>query len=74
MKSTWTGKVQLAVKQAVTVVAEAVAGAGARPLHRCDGFHCDCERRREVAAQSRGRDGAWLPGRSGWLRRDRQED
>jgi hypothetical protein len=56
----------------VTVVAEAVSGDKQRQPHECDGFHCDCERRSDVAARSRESAGAWLSGRSGWLKRERE--
>jgi hypothetical protein len=72
MKSTWSGRVQVAVKRVATVVAGAVSGPTApRRTHVCDGFHCDCERRAEVDAQSREASGAWLSGRTVWLKRER---
>jgi len=72
MKSTWSGRVQVAVKRVATVVAGAVSGnAPPRRTHVCDGFHCDCERRAEIDAQSRDSAGAWLSRRSGWLKRER---
>jgi hypothetical protein len=73
MKTTWSGRVQLAVKRVAATVAEAVSGAGGPPpTHICDGFHCDCERRAEVAARARESAGAWLSGRAGWLKRERE--
>jgi hypothetical protein len=54
----------------VAAVVKAAVTRAARVPHVCDGFHCDCERRAEVAAQARG--GDWLPDRKGWLKRERE--
>jgi hypothetical protein len=60
-----------AAKAATAAVKRIVQPAGVDAGHRCDGFHCDCGRRAEVAAQSREASGAWLSDRSGWLNRGR---
>lgn len=62
-------KVAQAARTAVAAVGRAVAGEAQAP-HRCDGFHCDCQRRREVNTQAR--QGDWLPSRGGWLKRERE--
>lgn len=68
MKTSWSK----AVRRKVQTVAEAIAVAARAdlpPTHACDGFHCDCERRREIAAQQR-EDLGWLPARPDWLKRE----
>ncbi len=60
------------IAKAAAAVKRVITTASPSPMHVCDGFHCDCERRGEVAARSRESAGAWLPGRSGWLKRERE--